>query len=261
MIMQDPLVVREDSGERYLDVTELPLYKAVNLIVKNPEVGFADAETERKIFSTRKPIVVLLQHNDLFSWVSETPALHEHLVRMQAKYNRKIYPFILFHLSVGKTPIIRDIAKFYVANAVHLTSYKDVIDVLSDQESGAYIGTSPEGVNCNFEFDEPVADFSTFGLIKAALQTGATITVVTAKQEKPLSVSIPVPGLKLVKPGAKGIKIPFYRRAGLKLVYEIYEPGITPDQYNAMTKVEQKNVLMAVARDCRKMMIERYSKM
>lgn len=226
------------------------------LVAKEPTVRFVNEEQERELFLCGKPFVVMYQHNDLFSWANSVPSHVQYVIDTQKKYGIKRYPFILMHKAVLTTPVFKDIAKYYVCNT--LSGYKELIDILKNVPE-ALVATAPEGSNCNFLYDDPIADFDSLGLLKAALETDTNIVMACIKQEKPMSLPVRLPLVKQIKKNAEGIRLPFFRRVKVNSVYWIYRKPITPEQFSALTKEQQKQVVSDVAKDIRKQMIERYN--
>lgn len=226
------------------------------LVAKDPVVKFINEEQERELFLCGKPFVVMYQHNDLFSWANSVPSHVQYVIDTQKKYNIKRYPFILLHKAVLETPVFKDIAKYYVCNT--LSGYKELIDILKNVPD-ALVATAPEGSNCNFVYDDPIADFNSLGLLKAALETDTNVVLACIKQEKPMSIPVNLSFVSQFKKGAKGIRIPFFKKIKVNSVYEIYRKPISPEQFNALTKEQQKQVVDDVARDIRKKMIAGYN--
>jgi hypothetical protein len=245
------------SSHNYKDASHFQnLANVRRLVAKEPTVKFITEEQERELFLCGKPFVVMYQHNDLFSWANSVPSHIQYVIDTQKKYGIKCYPFILMHKAVLTTPVFKDVAKYYVGNT--LSGYKELIDILKNVPQ-AFVATAPEGSNCNFLYDDPLADFEVLGLLKASLETDTNIVMACIKQEKPMSIPVRLPLVKQFKKNAEGIRIPFLRRVKVNSVYEIYRKPITPEQFNALTKEQQKQVVNDVAKDIRKQMIEKYN--
>lgn len=240
---------------QYLDVTHFSLGEYKDLVAKTPALTCADYITEKTIFGEGRSSVMLLQHNDLFSWISEVPLICDFCNTMQAKWKVPSYPFVIFHKAVFATPIIRDIARHYVGNAV--SSYDEIVNVLNTVP-GAFVATCPEGSNCNFTYDHTIADFSTLGLLKAALSTDANLVTITMRQDAPLSKSVNIPFFDKLKSGARGIKIPFFKRVRVTGVFDLIEKPVSAIQFNAMTPDAQYEIVNSLAKNIRERMISRY---
>lgn len=246
------------SSHDYKDASHFQnLANIKDIVAKRPTVEFINEEQERRNFLEGKPFVVMYQHNDLFSWANSVPSHIQYVIDVQNKYNIKSYPFILLHKAVLTTPVFKDIAKYYVGNT--LSGYQELVNILKTVPN-AFVATAPEGVSCNFVYDDPIGEFTTLGLIRAALETDTNIVMAVIKQEKPMSIPVKLPLIGQFKKGAKGVRIPFFDRVGVKSVYELYDKPITPEQYSQLTKEQKKQLLEDVAKDIRNRMIERYNK-
>jgi len=245
------------SSHNYKDASYFQnLANIKDIVAKRPTVEFINEEQERRNFLGGKPFVVMYQHNDLFSWANSAPAHIQYVIDVQNKYNIKSYPFILLHKAVLTTPVFKNIAKYYVGNT--LSGYQELINILKTVPN-AFVATAPEGVSCNFVYDDPIGEFTTLGLLKAALETDTNIVMACIKQDEPMSIPVDLSIVSQFKKGAKGIRLPFFKRVQVKSVYELYDKPITPEQYNSLTKEQKKEVLNNVAKDVRKRMIERYN--
>ena len=228
-------------------------------VLKNklaPESSFRfSGDRAEQEFVSGKPFIVITQHNDMLSWISLVPVNAEFVLTLEQKHDKKIYPFVVFHSAVDAVPFLKDLAKKFSGNVIR--DYSDALRVLSSVQ-GAGIGTCPEGSNCNFIYDDPVAKFTQHGLIKAALMTGANIFYLTIKQETPLSINLKIPFLDLLVEDAIGFKVPFWKPVKMIGVYDLYETSMTPEEFHVLSKLEQRQYVQIVSERIRRQMNERY---
>jgi hypothetical protein len=215
-----------------------------SMIAPNSKLVPIDDSVNDKVFDGT-PTVWFLNHNDPTSWMPMVPVLCDTAIKEVEKRNIEGYPFVFFHKIVLNTPVVKDIVKHFVGNTV--TTYEEVLEILNS--GGPYhMGTCPEGSNCLYDYGGPVADFQQFALIKAAIATGATISVITFKQKHPLSVPVKVPFIGNLVKNAKGLRVPYVWlvRNPVNAVYEVLNPGISKQEFNSLTKEQQKVVVQRV---------------
>jgi len=214
-------------------------------------------EQQKDVIFDGTPVCWLLNHNAAASWMPVVPIIGLHLKDEAAKRSMSLYPYVIFHNDMNLIPIAKTISKKITGNNVG--SFQEAVDILSDDKMNV-VATCPEGMNCIYDFDSPVAEFQQLGLIKAALMSGSKIVVCTMRHRFPFSVNIPIPGISEVKEGAKGIRFPIVRRTDNKLRYRLWQPPFSKYEFNNMSEEEQTNALKEVSNMIRQVMIDDYTK-
>ena len=114
-------------------------------------------------------------------------------------------------------------------------------------------GTAPEGLSCNFAWDEYVGPLRSGGMMEVAIKTGATICLVAHQGGDLWNIRVRLPfGLKVpLTGGLRGINIPLPPVRVIKkygVYFKRYKPGITATAISKMNKREKRlalNVEMA----------------
>lgn len=249
----------KNSATGPVDVTEFSsVAQSANFVAPGSKFGPADQKDEEIMFESGKAGAWFLLHNDPTSWMLVVPVLCEYAIQTVKKHNTPFYPVIFFHKLLNQIPVANKISKSFAGNSA--ATYKDVVDLM---KSGLpyHFGTCPEGTNCMYDYGGPVADFQQFALIKAALEAGTNIAVITFKQKLNLAVKVKVPFIGQFKKNTQGIRLPFFwlMQNPINAVYETLDPGITPEEFNALTKEQQKEVVLTVAERIKQTFEYRYN--
>ena len=251
--------VQKTSAIDPVNVTEFAsVAQAVPYVAPGSKLCPLTQKDEEIMAGSGKPGVWFLLHNDPTSWMLFVPVMCEYGLKMVEKYNSPFYPVIFFHKLLNQIPVANQISKAFAGNSA--ATYKDVVDLMKSGKP-YHFGTCPEGSNCMYDYGGPVADFQQFALVKAAIEGGANISVVTFKQKLNLAVSVKVPFIGQFKKNAKGVKIPFFwlMQNPINAVYEVLDPGITPEEFALLTKEQQKEVVQEVAKRIKQTFEYRYS--
>lgn len=241
----------------YMDISYFESVATIKPKLSHPDSEFVfSSDDVRQKFTSGKPAVVVAQHNDMFSWVGLVPTMCEFVLEAKKTAGRPIYPFAVFHKSLDVVPLLGGLASKFTGNVI--PDFSTALQILSNVE-GSVVGTCPEGANCNFMYDEPVGQFSQYGLIKAALMTDANIFYLTIKQDQKLSFEIGFPMLGMLVDGATGLKLPMWRPSKIKGVCDFYQSDMTSEQFRMLSRIEQRQYVQIVGDRLRRMMNDRYA--
>lgn len=217
-------------------------------------------ETDRENIFNGKPTICFLQHNDSTSWMPLMPVMAVEWLKMMDVFKTDIYPSIFFHKLMQKIPLAREISRSMTGNSV--SSYKEALELLNSDKP-YFLATCPEGTNCMFDYGGPVAEFQQYALIKAALASDANVMIISFTQKHSMSVNVKIPRLSLVKKKAIGVKVPFVwvPQNPLNICYEHFEKPISKEDFNALTKEQQGEVVLAVGSMIKKIMETRHAEL
>lgn len=232
----------------------------VPYVAPNSKLVPLTPKDEDVMFGSGKSGAWFLIHNDPTSWMLFVPVLCKYAIETVEKRKVPFYPVIFFHDVVNKTPVVKDIIKSFAGNSA--ATYREIVNLIKS-DLPYHFGTCPEGSNCMYDYGGPVADFQQFALIKAALEGGANIAVITFKQKLNLAVRVNIPFINYFKKNAKGIRLPFFwlMQNPINAVYEVLDPGISAEVFNTLTKEQQKEIVVAIADRIKVMMEYRYSQL
>lgn len=218
-----------------------------------PESRFEPvSKKDEDLMFSGESCVVFAQHNDPIAWLYLLPSIFRYVINNLPEGKRAL-PVTFFHEDLLRLPGAGNLAKTFIGNTV--TSYKEVIEKLESDEPYV-MATCPEGSNCMFEYDSPVAEFQQFGLIRAAIQTGVPICVLSFKQDKKMSIPVKVP--RLTKGNGK-LRIPYITRKNtLTAKYEFIDCPISKDDFAVMNKIERMNAVYQVSSLIKRSMIENF---
>ena len=201
------------------------------------------------------PSFAFISHNDPTSWIQFAALLGSNAAkRIREGTAAKSKAFILFHPKLYSLPLFSTLAAKY---SVKVTCPDDIAEIVLNNKNVCF-GTCPEGDNCFFDFDEPIAPFRSYGLIKMALQLGINMCVLTSHQDKKQSISVKVPLLGVLRKGAKSLRIPLIRPTKLLMTYSYVTPHIRPEVFNALDEDGQRKAVNTAAIEIRNTMEGHY---
>ena len=244
-----------DQFSQGLWVTQLTfLEKLARFLTPNSRVEGYTKKDHDSLFNGA-PTIILMSHSEPASWV---PALalttRETIKRIKAGLSEDYKMFAIFHPKLYSVPIFSQLVK---KCSVKVTKKEDIEAVIKNNKNTIFL-TCPEGDNCFFDFDGPIAPFRQFGLIKMALQLGVQMMVYTGYEETRQAFSVKVPLIGLIRKGAKALRIPLIRPTKLLVTYSHIAPSITPGKFNALDANSQRIAVAAQADIIRELMIEHY---
>ena len=245
----------EQHFKKGLWVTQLTyIGKLARFLAPNSQVEGYTKE-DHVAFYNKEPSIILMNHNEPASWMPAlTLMVRETIKRIKLGISEDYKLFIIFHPKLYSVPIFSRILK---RCSVKVTRKEDIAEVIKNNRTPMFL-TCPEGDNCFFDFDGPIAPFRQFGLIKMAMQLGVKIMVCTAYEETKQSVSVKLPLIGLIRKGSKALRIPLIRPTKLLITYSHITPDINPSEFNALDANSQRVAVAAQADIIRELMIEHY---
>lgn len=202
-----------------------------------------------------EPCVAFLNHNCPSSWIQFVAvAGSDAAARMREGTAVKSKAFALFHQALYSLPLFSALANRY---SVKVTKAEDIASIIKKHKNVVF-GTCPEGDNCFFDFENPIAPFRQYGLIKMSLELGVKICIFTSHQEKAQSVSVKVPLLNKLRKGATALRLPFVRPTKLLMTYSYIKPSMSPKKFAELSAEDKRIAIAELANKVRDMMIRHH---
>ncbi len=249
------MTAHKNQYSQGLWLTELTfLEKIANILTPNSKV-VAYSKKDHDIFFNGESTFAFLSHNEPTSWLPTVALLAKEIIK-RIKDGKSIDSkvFILFHPKLYSVPIFSRLAK---KCSIKVTKKEDIEAVIKNNKNVCF-GTCPEGDNCFFDFDSPIAPFRQFGLIKMAMQLGVRMCVYTSYEDSRQAVSVKVPLIGLFRKGAKALRIPLIRPTKLLITYTHITPNITPRVFAELDDDEQREAVSNMSNIIRDTMKEHY---
>lgn len=231
------MTTAEQQFKKGLWVTQLTfLQKLATVLTPNSQLA-AFTKADDEAFFNGEPAFAFLNHSEPTSWIPTVALLAKEIIkRVKTGKSENTKVFILFHPKLYSIPLFKNLA---AKCSIKVTKKEDIEAVVKSNKNVCF-GTCPEGDNCFFDFDSPIAPFRQFGLIKMAMQLGVKICVYTGYEETRQAVSVKVPLIGLFRKGAKALRIPVIRPTKLLMTYSFLTPSITPSEFNALDAEGQR---------------------
>jgi hypothetical protein len=238
-----------------LRVTELTFLKNLSYVLTPSSKVEAYTKEDHDIFFNGEPTFAFLAHNEPTSWLPTVALLTKEVIkRIEFGDSENTKVFILFHPKLHSVPIFKHLA---AKCSIKITRKEDIAEVIKNNRNVCF-GTCPEGDNCFFDFDSPIAPFRQFGLIKMAIELGVKMCVYSEHEETRQAVSVKVPLIGLFRKGAKALRIPLIRPTRLLITYSHLMPTMTPAEFAALDAHCQRIAVADQADIIRKRMQEQY---
>lgn len=201
----------------------------------------------------KKPICMFINHSSMISWTAAPTALIDWAE--QTGLNNRYDMVANYHKILLGLPILGSVAK-RVGGGITLPTIDHAVSFLKSNPN-TILGTMPEGSNCAYKHETPVAPFRQFGLIKAAILSDCLILLATQKGTEEWDITIP---FKIRPKNRIGLNIPLkFKPIKLRINIDVFNPGITSEAFKALPKVQQRFVITDIAHKMRLQMLRAYN--
>lgn len=200
----------------------------------NPEVCQPD----------RDRVTVYLSNHGSFIAPIPAPALTAEYLLEQGGYDDLVV-VTLFHTIAeflpGLSPVLR---RYFGHSTQKLRSLPRLIEMMKARRFHV-IGTTPESRSAALSYDHPIGPFTKFGLMVAALESGADIVLTAQKGVEILGVPIRLPlGLTLPFEGRpRGVLFPLWypgHRARIRIKYGRYQPLMSAEERCGLSRLARR---------------------
>lgn len=200
-----------------------------------------------------RPICMFINHSSMISWTAAPLALIDW--SSKTGLNEKFDMIANYHKFLLNTPVLGKLAK-RIGGGITLPSVEYATNYLIENPN-TILGTMPEGSNCVYKHETPVAEFKQFGLIKAAILSDSMILLTTQKGTENWDITFP---FKIRYKNRIGLNVPMkFRPIELKLNVSVFDPEITSKGFKSLSKNQQRDFIKQVSHKMRLQMIRAHN--